>query len=144
MATSQNSQNYNLLMKDINKCLDDWRGKPPPADVFHPPDHIPCYLCIESREKNPHEFSRVSVEAQLKEWQASYLKNSIDKGNLSSGIHQIASADSFRTLAFLDSTSEQKCILRCEVLTSLFFRLISVAIPTTSIIRSIAVVRVEG
>jgi len=101
---------FSQLMDQIYKHLDDWRGKPPPADVFEPPTEIPCYHCVSARVKAPHLFTRKTVEDKLSVWQEERLKTLVADGSLSDGVMNFSSASSFRTLPL-----DAKCILRCQV-----------------------------
>ena len=120
------SKNFSLLMDQINRCLNDWRGKPPPADVFEPPTEIPCYQCVSAKVKAPHMFQRKTVEDQLSAWQEASLKALVADGTLSDGVMQFSSAGSFRAdhrdhevgglLATAAGIHESdSCILRCPV-----------------------------
>ena len=117
--------NFSTLMAQINKHLDDWRGKPPPADVFEPPAKIPCYRCVDCRERNPHTFDRIAVEAELAGWRETRLQSLVAEGALPSLIEQFSFASSFRTRSkstlecdsdlALELASPARCLLQCEV-----------------------------
>ena len=76
VSVKRAGQHLENLLLQIDTYLDSWRGALPDPQLFQPPDHIPCYMCVEKHDANGtiHMFDRGEVEQRLAEWRKEQLE----------------------------------------------------------------------